>query len=348
MKNLLLFTGLTCTLALQAIASEPVADEVWQRNAAMAAVNSAQVDIAVRAIADISTLADAEATLEGLNALENRKDWPLPVREAALYRFTRSLADLPRDAVAEEVMRHLQNYRARTLVPHEEHPNNHVPLFNIRGAATGVDNGWTRAEARADSTQLLDDPTGFVDGYLQSSNAPQKYGQTDALKMARFTDVSAVQDAALQRLAEQPTLSPLIAATASITADREAMEALLVSGSGPSLAQAFRQFEALLSTDELESLLELAVFEAPPGNASLAIAAWWPRLKHDPAARALMIGLLDDAGLGSSAVLALSQEPDIQTIKLLQDTAAGESGAAQRAQQALDLNREGLTREVQP
>lgn len=348
MKSLLLFTGLACVLAAQAIASGPIANEVWQRNAAMAAVNSAEVDIEVHAIGDVSTFADAEVTLQRLNELENRKDWPLPAREAALYRFTRSLADLPRDAVAVEVMEHLQNYQARTLVPHEEHRNNHVPLFNIHGAATGVDNGWTRVEARADSGQLLGDPTGFIGLYLESSSAAQRHGQTDALQMARFTDVLAVQDAALRRLAEQPDLSPLIAVTAGITADREAMEALLVSGTGAGLAQAFRQFEALLGVDELGSLLEFAITEAPPGNASLAIAAWWPRLSHDPATRALMLGLLGDAGLGSSAVLALSREPDIQTIKLLQDTAVGESGAARRAQQALDLNREGLTGEGQP
>ena len=346
MRNFILFTGLA--FALQATASNPIAEEVWQRDAAMAAVNSTHIDVAVSAIGDISALADAEAMLDRLNELENRTDWPLPVREAALYQFTRSLADLPRDAVATEIMEYLQGYRARTLVPHEEHRNIHVPLFNIRAAATGVENSWTRAEAQAQAMQLLDEPAVFVDLYLQSSGAPQKYGHIDALQMARFADVSAVQDAALARLAEQTDLSPLIAETASITADRDAMETLLVSGSGAGLAQALRQFEALLGTDELASLLEFAVFEASPGNASLAMAAWWPRLKHDPATRVLMVELLGDAGLGSSAVLALSKTPDIQTVKLLQDTAAGESSAARRAQQALDLSRARLTVETWP
>ena len=126
------------------------------------------------------------------------------------------------------------------------------------------------------------------------------------------------------------------------------MEALLVSGSGAGLATAFRQFAVQLGNDELASLLEFAVFEAPPGNASLAMAAWWPRLKHDPATRALMFGLLGDTGLGSSAVLALSKEPDMQIIKWLQDTAAGESGAARHAQQALDLSRARLNGETRP
>jgi hypothetical protein len=343
MRKFLLVIGLTCSYALQATASGPGVGEVWQRDAAMEAINSTHIDVAVSTIGNISTLADAETTLDRLNDLENRADWPLPVREAALYRFTRSLADLPRDAVAVEVIEHLHNYQARTLVPHEEHRDYHVPLFNIRAATTGVANSWTRAESRAQAMQLLDDPAVFVDLYLQYSTAPQRYGHIDALQMAPFTDVRAVQDAALEQLAGQKDLSPLIAKTASITADREAMEALLVNGSGAGLARAFRQFDALLGNDELVSLLEFAVFETPPENASLAMAAWWPRLKHDPATRDLVIGLLGDAGLGSSAVLALSKEPDIQTIKLLQDIAASGSSDAQLAQQALDLNRARLT-----
>ena len=83
MKIKLLFTGLAYVLALQAIASEPIAHEVWQRDAAMAAVNSARIDVATRAIGDISTLADAEFTLKRLTELENRADWPLPVRPLA-------------------------------------------------------------------------------------------------------------------------------------------------------------------------------------------------------------------------------------------------------------------------
>jgi hypothetical protein len=58
--------------------------------------------------------------------------------------------------------------------------------------------------------------------------------------------------------------------------------------------------------------------------------------------------LLSDPELGSSAVLALSQEPNVQTIKILQDTASGASKAARRAQQALDLNRARLVEEVRP
>ncbi len=94
--------------------------------------------------------------------------------------------------------------------------------------------------------------------------------------------------------------------------------------------------------------MNYAIFEAPAGNASLAIAAWWPRLKHVLAVRDLLVEKLADPALGSAAALALAQSPDVQTIKILQQTAAGDSLAARRAQMALDINREQLIGEAQP
>ncbi len=86
--------------------------------------------------------------------------------------------------------------------------------------------------------------------------------------------------------------------------------------------------------------------EAPADNASLAIAAWWPRLRHEAAIRDLLVDKLADPALGAAAALALAQSPDIQTIKILQDTAGGDSVAARRAQMALDINRDRLVGEA--
>ena len=119
-------------LAGHAQAVEQTPFTQWDRSSAMAAVRSVDIDSAVREIGGISTLSDADGTLGRLRALQDRGDWPLPAREAALFRFTQSLAELPRAAVATEVMQHLTTFQAQTLVPHEDHGDGLIPLFNIR------------------------------------------------------------------------------------------------------------------------------------------------------------------------------------------------------------------------
>ncbi len=117
---------------------------------------------------------------------------------------------------------------------------------------------------------------------------------------------------------------------------------------GQGLSSTLKKLDKRLQVADTAALLDFAIQQAPASNATLAIAAWWPRLKHDSVTRDLMIDLLADPALGASAALALAQSPDIQTIKALQDTAKGSSVAARRAQMALDLNRAGLIAEVQP
>lgn len=349
MKKYFFLLALSGGLVLQTLAYGQTSGVVWERDAALTAISANRIDVAAAEVGDISTLGDARATLDKLWVLEARSDWPLPVREAVLYRFTRSLAGLPRDAVAAEVMQYLQHYQARTLVPHEEHPGTYVPLFNIRGAADGVENGWNRAAATAQAAQLLEsNPEMILDAYLKATSDPQRYGYLDALEMAPRGVVDSVQDGAMQRLAGQPDLTALVIATSDISHDLPAMREVLVNGHGAGLAPAFSRFGQRLDDEELAGLLDFAIHQAPAGNASLAIAAWWPRLRHDPATRDLLLDLLSDPELGSSAVLALSQEPNVQTIKILQETASGASKAARRAQQALDLNRAQLVRGTRP
>lgn len=349
MKRYFFLITLLCGFALQATANGQPGSAVWERDAALAAINPRVIDTAVAEIGDASSLGDAPATLDRLLRLETRSDWPLPMREAVLYRFTRSLAGLPRDAVAEPVMQYLHLYQARTLVPLEERPGAYVPLFNIRGAAGGVENGWSRTEATAQAVPLLDkQPAKLLDAYLQAPDGPQRQGYLDAVELAQRDAVFSLQDAAMQRLANQPGLTALLIATSAITHDRQAMQAVLINGRGAGLVPAFTGFGRRLQDDELADLLGFAIHKAPASNASLAIAAWWPRLRHEAATRDLLIGLLDDAELGSSAVLALSQAPDVQTIKLLQDAAGSGSGAAARAQQALDLSRTHPRAGLQP
>lgn len=315
----------------------------------MAAAQSVDIELAVSNIGDISSLSDGAATLTKLTDMENRSDWPLPAREAVVYQFTRNLATLPRDAVAIDVMEYLRNYQARVLVRHEDHGTASVPLFNVRGAAAGIEHGWQRAESASNATVLIDEnPAAMVSAYLQSTRYNQRSGFLDALRQADPGNVETVQSIALEQLESSPELTALIAATVSVTIDNFAIRRLLVNAQGAGLSAALEQAGRQLQLSETAELLVFAIEQAPAGNASLAIAAWWPQLSHELNSRDLMLGLLADASLGASAALALAQEPDLQTIKALQDISSGDSTAARRAQMALDLNRAALVAGERP
>ncbi|MBT8072882.1 MAG: hypothetical protein HKP21_04145 [Xanthomonadales bacterium] len=338
---------LSCLLSQTLAANQTTLSELWERDSAMAAVRSVDIATAVFELGDISSLADGESTLKNLRNLETRSDWPLPAREAALYQFTRSLADLPRDVVATEVMEHLRNYQAQALVPHEDHRGARVPLFNIRGAAAGVENVWQRAEFAIEAAELLEsNPVVMVSNFAASNNRNQQAAYLETLESAGIENVLTVQSIATDRLADLPSLTPMVGEAAAITGDIFTIEQLLLNGRGSGLSSAFAGVESRLSATDLSELLSFAVEQTPAENAALAMAAWWPRLKHNAVSRDLLLATLADPNLGASAALALAREPDIQTIKALQDTAAGDSDAARRAQMALDLNRARLAGEV--
>lgn len=332
-----------CITADIAFAVNPAPATRWDRQSAMAAVRSADIKIVVNEIGNTASLADGNATLKSLQRLENRSDLPLPAREAALYEFTRSLAQLPRSAVAVEVMEHLKNYQAQALVPDEDHGQTLIPLFNIRGAATGIENGWQRTEFAFEAIEKLEtNPEALVSAYAESSNPNQRRGYLDALRQARIDDVETLQNVALAQFDREPGLTRLLGLTCVITTDQIAIQQLLVYGRGAGLSATFRQLDERLPASDTAALLSYAIQYAPPENASLAIAAWFPRLRHQAAMRDLLLDQLADPSLGSTAALALAKSPDIQTIKLLQDTAGGSSVAARRAQMALSMNRDGL------
>ena len=340
---------LICGFAASAQAIDYSDAPVWDRASAMAAVRSVDIEPAVFEISNISTLADATTTLNRLRGIETRGDWPLPAREAAIYQFTRSLAEFPRDAVAVEIMQHLLTYQARTLVPHEEHSEAAVPLFNIRAAASGVQNGWQRAESAAEAGVLLgQNPQALVSAFLRSASYTTRAGYLDALRHADMADIRAVQSVALENLRDAPELTRLVGVTATISGDTDAARQLLIHGEGEGLVSALKSIGDGLPRTKAAGLLVIAIQQAPASNASLAIAAWWPLLRHEPAVRELLLDTLADPSLGSAAALALAKSPDIQTIKALQDKAAGDSIAAQRARMALDINRDLLAREMQP
>jgi hypothetical protein len=319
----------------------------WDRATAAAAIDSVNIDPLLEQFDDHVLLEDAGSTIEKLTLLENRDDWPLPAREAAIYRFTRSLADLPADAVAPGILQHLKNYDARTMVPHEDHAGGWVPLFNIRGAAAGVENTWLRREVSYEAQRLLaDDPESLVRTFSPATrgsiNNIQRQALTDVLQNASFQEVAAVQDIVLEELPGSPGLTYLAGVTARITRDQSAIEALLKHGGGVGLTANLEAIGEQLPPGQLLELLEFATRHAPATNTSLAIAAWAPGLRGNTGFRDYLLDELSSDALGASAALALSRQLDVQTISILQAMTSGRSDAARRARMALDLGQSSL------
>ena len=77
------------------------------------------------------------------------------------------LGKLPSDVVSFKVMARLKAWEPDILVPHDDHPRAGVPLYNIRGAAQGVENSWRRQEAVIEGRALLaSNPRSLVDAFV--------------------------------------------------------------------------------------------------------------------------------------------------------------------------------------
>ena len=74
---------------------------------------------------------------------------PDPARDRVLHALALALGDFEPGVVRPDVLEYLGGVRARTRVPHEEHPGMGVPLYNIRAAAAGSLAEWERVEQAA-------------------------------------------------------------------------------------------------------------------------------------------------------------------------------------------------------
>ena len=98
----------------------------------------------------------------------------------------------------------------------------------------------------------------------------------------------------------------MLGVTTVRTLDMFAIQQLLIHGKGAGLSTTLKQLELELHRSDTATLLSFALQKAPVHNASLAIAAWWPRLKHEAVIRDLLVEKLADPALGGAAALALA------------------------------------------
>ena len=318
--------------------------QLWDRSAAINSSRSVDVQTVVRKLIQPAALTDGKNTVQALIDLSLREDWPAPAREAAIYDFTRALTNRASHTVSPDILEYLSSYQAQILIKGEH--RGVQPLFNIRAAAAGVENGWLRADSKQQALKpLLQNPVEWLAMYASARHPAQRSGYLDALKLANLDDIRPIQIQALQQLAGQPELTAVIATTISLNADIDAMHQLLLHARGAEIAPALNNLARVTNKMEQAALLDFAIKQSPAENAALAIASWGAALTARPETHQLLLDTLADPELGSSAALALANKANIQTIRELQLLSQGDGLAARRARLALEINRESIIQE---
>jgi hypothetical protein len=349
MKQMLLAGALVSTLAvlppgLAAQAPEPPPATPWDRSSAARALSGVDIDPVVDQLHQL-TLTGADTLLfESLEAVRLRPDWPEPARDLAILEYARTLAALPADNVPRSVMSYLRAYPAMTLVPHEDHPQGRVPLFNVRAAAAGLEHQWLREEALLEGQALLrSNPRALADAFTIEDAPPVHAGYLQALEQATPDELLALSADVRTRLQDAPKLTPLAGRAALLARDFGTLEATLRHGEGDAVHRLLQDAASVLSRDERLDLFANTLGTGHRDSANLAIATLYPALAGHPVADEALLARLGDPTLGAGAALALAQSPSLATRQALEALATtADRPASRRARLALQLLDEGL------
>lgn len=321
----------------------------WDRAEAARVVAQTDTFATREALKQLLVAGDGPGLLALLEETAGREDWPAPARESVLYEFVRDMRPLPPRSVALEVMNFLAVYQSRVMVAHDDHPNAGVAMFDIRAAAHGVQNAWNRQEAALIGSGLLDrDALMLVEAFRANEALSVRQGLLDALDTATSGQLEVVCFLALSSLDAAPELTSLAGRSALLIGDARAIEQLARTGDGPAMSRIMRGAAETLTPGQLARVLQVAVHEGTAQTAALAIAELAPVLAGHDGVVEVLINLLGDPVLGSTAALALAKHPGTATLQWLGSLAAAgdDSLQAMRARMALDINRSQFAGEI--
>jgi len=342
MRCLLLYTILISASGLVSAVNVnpdiPVAN--WQRASARLAVAETNSEPVLTELLGLADSAPADQTINKIEALIKRSDWPLPAREQTLFVFTQELRFRAPFSVPMAVVQYLQTYQPRVLVPHQDHPNSAVPLYPIRAAASGIRTHWTRNQARTDARRLLiEDPTSLVQTYLAAGDSAVVAGIEDSLLGAdrvALMDLAALL-ATLPQYAQQ--LAVFTGKIAIAAGDTELLLRALGDLPAASQGQILRQAAEYLTPADSAKLLSRIIADAPVATAALAIANLAPVNLKFEALESVLQESLATPGLTTTVALALtrygspSAKQNLHALSRSQDNPA----MARRIQLVLDM-----------
>lgn len=338
-----LSAALVCLAASSHLFAQAQADVlVWDKSTAIKTIDRSQAMESLKPIFEMARSGNETGLLRALSDVSSDPDLPDPARDYLVYKFTLGLGDLEAGAVSPKVIDWLTAYQPATWVAHQEHPRTAIPLFNVRSAAQGVNNGWERQKASVAAQRILaEKPERFIPAYLAASRAGQR-GYIDAIEGIPPEPSAELSRLALEQLAASPELTHVATRAAIQSGDLKLLRRSIALGEGPGLTRALKDASAVLSADESAELLQYAMENEPDSKAALAMALVAPGRLDEPAIRDLMFNALADKRLGASAALVLGNSPDPEIQFHLSEIAAGKEGLEkQRAQMAIGFKPAG-------
>lgn len=183
-----LIAGFLLAATPAAAADRVLSKPNWNRHAAIEASSLVETRSSLETLFELAREGRSEELMLAVRAIELDSGWTDPAREKVLHSLALALGDFDPGVISPDVLQYLAERRSHTLVPHEEHPEMGVPLFNIRAAATGSLAEWEhqgkrlQVEKAANETGIT--PPG-ADEFIRSISARGAAGTASLIRSAR-------------------------------------------------------------------------------------------------------------------------------------------------------------------
>lgn len=301
---LILLAILFCTTAVAE--TPPQNTPNWNELEALAAIGSVDTKTETAKLRQLARNGDSAALLEGAIAVHENNDWPAPARAFVLFDLARSLGDLPAGRIDKEVTSYLAALPADVRIAHPDHPGASIPMFNIAAAASGAKVEWERQAAALEANDMIrSGPQAWLESYVQAT-PDQRDGYRRSAAHFAEPELTGLAEAALDQAETYPELAVLATMAGLRLGDTGLFYSSLIWNDHHGLAEMIRLSREVFPRGNLQKILLNTVRQAPVSTASIVIAELAPALLDQPPVEDLMIELLGDAQLGSSAALVLS------------------------------------------
>ena len=319
----------------------PAPNETRER--AMESVRQADTGPALAHLLELARQGQEQVLLEQLRRHEAIGEWSPPARDALLHAFAVTLGDLHAGTVGPAVFEFLDSVEPLTRVPHFDHPQVGVPLYNIRAAAAGSRNRWMYDEARTRSARMLSQ--GETPAWLETFRAQPRTGRqgmVDSLADVNPDQSLAIGKAAIAGIEDDPALTAVVIRSAFLAQDFTLFKSAVLNGSGPDLAPALGAFSTAFTAQEAVVLARESIAVAPPATSALVLAQLAHQLATDSQMVELLFETLSHHELGAAAAMTLARHPDPVVRERLQNLAQSDNGvAAGRAALAIAMPEPG-------